>query len=115
LVLDSEIAAALDLSVSTYSRRKDRPDFPTFHELRRIAERLGVDETILLVDFGYIDVTSLNDQLQQRYAAYRNAIDVIVSMRNNPTQAATATQDRAAQLKTQRRPKIGQARPIRPL
>jgi transcriptional regulator with XRE-family HTH domain len=83
-VRDSEMAAALGLSLSTYSRRKDKPDFPTFAELRQIAEWLGVDETLLLVDFGHVDVTSLNDQLRQRYATYRNAIDVIKSMRKNP-------------------------------
>jgi transcriptional regulator with XRE-family HTH domain len=83
-VRDNEMAAALGLSLSTYSRRKDKPDFPTFAELRQIAERLGVDETILLVDFGHVDVASLNDQLRQRYIAYRNAIDVIASMRKTP-------------------------------
>jgi hypothetical protein len=83
-VRDSELAAALGLTLSTFSRRKDRPDFPTFAELRQIADRMGVDETILLVDFGYVDVTTLNDQLRQRYDSYRNAIDVIVSMRTTP-------------------------------
>jgi transcriptional regulator with XRE-family HTH domain len=83
-VRDSEMAAALGLSVSTYSRRKDKPDFPTFAELRQLADRLGVDETLLLVDFGLVDVNSLNDQLRQRYDTYRNAIDIIVSMRKAP-------------------------------
>jgi transcriptional regulator with XRE-family HTH domain len=83
-VRDSEMAAALGLSLSTYSRRKDKPNFPTFAELRQIAERFGVDETAMLVDFGYVDVASLNDQLRQRYMAYRNAIDVITSMRKIP-------------------------------
>jgi transcriptional regulator with XRE-family HTH domain len=87
-VRDSEIADALDISQSTFSRRKDRADFPTFGELQRIAEYLGVDATILLVDFGYIDVASLNEELRERYATYRNAIDVIVSMRTAPPQAA---------------------------
>lgn len=83
-VRDSEMAAALGLSLSTYSRRKDRADFPTYAELRHIAERLGVDDTILLVDFGHIDVESLNDTLRQRYDTYRNAIDVIESLRTSP-------------------------------
>jgi transcriptional regulator with XRE-family HTH domain len=82
-VRDSEMAATLGLSLSTYSRRKDKPDFPTYAELRRIAERLGVDDTILLVDFGHIDVESLNDELRHRYDTYRNAIDVIRSLRTN--------------------------------
>jgi uncharacterized membrane-anchored protein YjiN (DUF445 family) len=94
-VLDSEIANALDLPASTYSKRKDKPDFPTFTELHQIAEHLGVDETILHVDFGYIDVTRLNSELQQRYASYRNAIDVIASMRHDPGHATTATEDKA--------------------
>jgi hypothetical protein len=84
-VRDSEMAATLGLSLSTYSRRKDKPDFPTYAELRQIAERLGVDDTVLLVDFGHIDVESLNDELRQRYDTYRNAIDVISSMRKNPS------------------------------
>ena len=83
-VRDSEIAATLGLSLSTYSRRKDKPDFPTYGELRKIAERLGVDDTILLVDFGHIDVESLNDDLRRRYDVYRNAIDVIRSMLKPP-------------------------------
>ncbi len=83
-VRDSELAAALGLTLSTYSRRKDKADFPTYAELRRIADRLGVDETVLLVDFGHVDVASLNDELRQRYDAYRRAIDVITSMRRDP-------------------------------
>ena len=83
-VRDSEMAVALDVSLSTFSRRKDKPDFPSYGELRQISECFGVDETILLVDFGYVDVTSLNDQLRQRYASYRNALDVIKSLRKNP-------------------------------
>jgi hypothetical protein len=83
-VRDSEMAAALSLSVSTYSRRKDKPDFPTFAELRQIASGLGVDEMLLLVDFGHVDVNSLNDRLRQRYDTYRSAIDIIVSMRKAP-------------------------------
>jgi transcriptional regulator with XRE-family HTH domain len=83
-VRDSEMAATLGLSLSTYSRRKDKPDFPTYAELRQIAECLGVDDMILLVDFGHIDVESLNDELRQRYDTYRNAIDVIRSLRKTP-------------------------------
>ena len=83
-VRDSEMAVALDVSLSTFSRRKDKPGFPSYVELRQISEYFGVDETILLVDFGYVDVTSLNDQLRQRYASYRNALDVIKSLRKNP-------------------------------
>jgi transcriptional regulator with XRE-family HTH domain len=88
-VRDGEMAGALGLSLSTYSRRKDRPDFPTFAELRQLAERLGVDETILLVDFGYIEVSNLNEELRQRYLTYRNAIDVITSMRTEPPRVST--------------------------
>jgi transcriptional regulator with XRE-family HTH domain len=84
-VRDSEMAATLGLSLSTYSRRKDKADFPTYAELRQIAERLGVDDTILQVDFGHIDVESLNDELRRRYDTYRNAIDVIRSLRKTPS------------------------------
>jgi transcriptional regulator with XRE-family HTH domain len=86
-VRDGEMAGSLGLSLSTYSRRKDKADFPTYGELRQIAERLGVDDTILLVDFGHLDVASLNDDLRQRYDAYRNAIDVINSLRKTPSPA----------------------------
>jgi DNA polymerase IIIc chi subunit len=87
-VRDGEMAAALDISISTYSRRKDRPDFPTFAELRQIAERLGVNRTILLVDFGYLDVNELSDELRERYDAYRRAIDTIVSLREDPPKSS---------------------------
>jgi hypothetical protein len=90
-VRDSEMAVALDVSLSTFSRRKDKPDFPSYGELRQISERFGVDETVLLVDFGYVDVTSLNDQLRQRYASYRNALDVIKSLRKNPSPGGGAS------------------------
>jgi hypothetical protein len=87
-VRDGEMAVALDVSLSTFSRRKDKPDFPSYGELRQISERFGVDETVLLVDFGYVDVTSLNDQLRQRYASYRDALDVIKSLRKSPSPGA---------------------------
>jgi hypothetical protein len=64
---------------------KTSPISPVTLKLRQISERFGVDETVLLVDFGYVDVTSLNDQLRQRYASYRNALDVIKSLRKTPT------------------------------
>lgn len=80
-VRDHELAAALGIPISTYSKRKEKPDFPTFDELRRIAHSMGVDEMILHVDFGYIDVHNLNTELQARYARYREAIEVIASMR----------------------------------
>jgi transcriptional regulator with XRE-family HTH domain len=92
-VRDSEMAGALGLSLSTYSRRKDKVDFPTYAELRRLAERLGVDETLLLVDFGHVDVASLNDELRERYLTYRNAIDVITSMRKSPNPGGGAESD----------------------
>jgi hypothetical protein len=90
-VRDGEMAAALGLTLSTYSRRKDRADFPTFAELRQIAERLGVNRTILLVDFGYLDVNELSDELRQRYDAYRAAIDTIASLREDPDAQDSAT------------------------
>jgi transcriptional regulator with XRE-family HTH domain len=80
-VRDGEMASALGLSISTYSRRKDRPDFPTYHELRRLAENLHVDETLLLIDFGYVDVSTLNERLQRRYRIYRTAVDVLKALR----------------------------------
>jgi transcriptional regulator with XRE-family HTH domain len=83
-VRDSEMATALGWSLSTYSRRKDRPDFPTYAELRRLALRLGVDETILLVDFGYVHTDHLSDQLRQRYLEYRKALGVIKALRREP-------------------------------
>jgi transcriptional regulator with XRE-family HTH domain len=79
------MAAALNISLSTYSRRKDRDDFPTFDELRLLAERLGVDRTILHVDFGYLDVSEVSDELRQRYEDYRRAIDTITSLRKDPS------------------------------
>jgi hypothetical protein len=83
-VRDGEMASALGLSLSTYSRRKDRPDFPRYDELREVATHLGVDATILLIDFGYVDVVTLNKRLQQRYRTYRSALDTIKSLRTQP-------------------------------
>lgn len=114
-VRDSEIAEALDLPASSYSRRKDRPDFPTFDELRQLADRLGVDETVLQVDFGYLDVTSLNSELQQRYNAYRDAVDVIASMRREPNPAVATHPAATGRPQKAGRPRLTQARPIRSL
>lgn len=83
-VRDAEMASALGLSLSTYSRRKDRPDFPTYDELRKLAAHLGVDATILLIDFGYVDVDTLNKRLQQRYRTYRRAVEIMKSLRTQP-------------------------------
>src|ERR1700730_9628409 len=104
-VRDSEMAVALAVSLSTFSRRKDKPDFPSYVELRQISQRFGVDETVLLVDFGYVDVTSLNDQLRQRYASYRNALDVIKSLRKNPNPGGDSGQ--RADIKPHRSKNVG--------
>jgi hypothetical protein len=60
-VLDSEIGAALNKPAATYSRRKERDDFPTFGELDLIGKHFGIPPRQLQVEFRYIDPEELED------------------------------------------------------
>lgn len=52
---DAEMALALDMPTSNYSRRKDADDFPTFEELGTLADHFKLNRLALQVAFGYLD------------------------------------------------------------
>lgn len=52
-VNDSEIAEAIGMAAATYSRHKDKPEFPSFEDLARIGESFGFSPRVLQISFGY--------------------------------------------------------------
>lgn len=52
---DAEMALALDLPTTNYSRRKDAADFPSFEELSQLAAYFKLSAMALQVAFGYLD------------------------------------------------------------
>lgn len=56
---DADMAEALDLPTTTFSRRKDADDFPSFEELTVFADHFGLDRRALQIDFGYRDIDDL--------------------------------------------------------
>jgi len=56
---DTELAAALDMPPTNYSRRKDADDFPTFEELDRLASAFGLSARALQIAFGHLGADAL--------------------------------------------------------
>lgn len=53
---DSEMADALGVQKSYYSRHKDDDDFPNFHDIEKLAAHFEVDPIPLQISFGHRDV-----------------------------------------------------------
>jgi len=66
---NAEVAAALGVPTSTYDRRKDDEDFPSYERLERAAENLGLSARALQVAFGYLDLneTLLDEEGLRQY------------------------------------------------
>jgi hypothetical protein len=70
---DAEMAAALEMPASTYSRRKDDDDFPAYPDLDRLGAAFGIDARMLQIAFGYrrldelilLDETAMRQYLRQ--------------------------------------------------
>jgi transcriptional regulator with XRE-family HTH domain len=56
---DAEIATATGLTASTYSRRKDSEDFPSFEDLEKIGQHFGISARMLQIAFGLRDLSEL--------------------------------------------------------
>lgn len=56
---DAEMAKALGVSPSTYSRRKDEDENGDM--LVSVAEHFGLNRTALLVEFGMLDIDELRE------------------------------------------------------
>ncbi len=56
---DAELAAALDMPTTTFSRRKDEDDFPSYEELSTFADQFKLDSRALQIAFGHRDLDDL--------------------------------------------------------
>lgn len=66
---DADMAEALGVSPSTYSRRKDDAEYPLFEDLENIANHFGLSARALQVAFGHVDLNEviLDDDAMNQY------------------------------------------------
>ena len=66
---DADIAAALDVHPSNYSRHKDDDGYPSFGELTTLGEHFHVSPRMLQIAFGLLDTDALvlldEDEMKQ--------------------------------------------------
>ena len=66
---DADMAAALDVHPSNYSRHKDDDDYPSFEELATLGEHFHVSPRMLQIAFGLLDTDALilldEDEMKQ--------------------------------------------------
>jgi hypothetical protein len=56
---DADMAAALDVHPSNYSRHKDDDGYPSFEELTTLGAYFNVSPTMLQITFGLLDIDAL--------------------------------------------------------
>ena len=68
-VSDAEMADALGIPTTNYSRKKSDDEFPTFEELGKVAGHFSLSALALQVAFGYLDagVVLLDDEGMRQY------------------------------------------------
>lgn len=59
IVSDAEMADAVGIPTTNYSRRKDADDFPNFEELQRVAMYFRLNPLMLQVAFGLLDPSTV--------------------------------------------------------
>jgi hypothetical protein len=66
---DADMAAALDVHPSNYSRHKDDDGYPSFEELATLGEHFNVSPRMLQIAFGLLDTDALvlldEDEMKQ--------------------------------------------------
>jgi hypothetical protein len=66
---DADMAAALDVHPSNYSRHKDDDGYPSFEELATLGEHFHVSPRMLQIAFGLLDTDALilldEDEMKQ--------------------------------------------------
>ena len=66
---DADMAAALGVHPSNYSRHKDDDDYPSFEELATLGEHFHVSPRMLQIAFGLLDTDALvlldEDEMKQ--------------------------------------------------
>lgn len=56
---DADMAEAVGIPTTNYSRRKNDDDFPAFEEVQRVAEHFGLNALALQTAFGYLNVSTV--------------------------------------------------------
>ena len=56
---DADLAEALEMPTTTFSRRKDDDEFPSFEELSTLAEHFKLSERALQITFGYLGLDAM--------------------------------------------------------
>lgn len=67
-VSDAEMAEAVGIPTTNYSRRKDSDDFPSFEDLTHVGKHFHLNPLALQVAFGYLDLNMVlldDDGLRQ--------------------------------------------------
>ena len=80
---DADMAAALDVHPSNYSRHKDDDGYPSFEELATLGEHFHVSPRMLQIAFGLLDTDALillgedemNQYLEQGGGNHMNLIE----------------------------------------
>lgn len=69
---DGEIAAGIGVPASTFSRRKDEDDYPSFEEIEKLGAYFQVSARVLHIAFGYLGLDTLalldDDEMRQYLA-----------------------------------------------
>ena len=56
---DADLADALEIPTTTFSRRKDDDSFPSYEELTTLADHFELSERALQIAFGFVDLDGL--------------------------------------------------------
>lgn len=56
---DSDVAAALEVDKTYFSRHKDDDDFPSFEDINKLAAAFGLCERAIQISFGYRSLDEL--------------------------------------------------------
>lgn len=89
---DAEIATALGVTTSSYSRHKDDEDFPSFEELDKIGKHFDLSAKMLQIAFGVRsrnELVLLNDDEMRQYIEQGGA-----NHPNHPTLAGARKEEK---------------------
>lgn len=56
---DADLALALNMPTTTFSRRKEEESFPSYEEISMLADHFGVCPKSLHISFGHLDIDAL--------------------------------------------------------
>lgn len=73
-VTDVEMRTALTCDTRTYQRQRDREDFPSAEECRRVARHFKINPVGLMVRFGLLDADDIQGFLSGPLASRGNTL-----------------------------------------